>query len=72
MSNSQKNTSARTLSPKVRVIIGILSLPSLLLAAFLIKTAKDGLWDTVGAFEVIYAAVGIFAAYIALSGKRFF
>jgi hypothetical protein len=62
----------KTFSVKVRILIGLLSIPSLLLAALLIKTAMNGDWDTVGAFELIYAAVGIFAAYIALTGKRFF
>jgi len=67
-----KHERPKTLSKKVRVIIGVLSLPSLMLSAMLISTALNGRWYTVDAFEVIYAAVGIFAAYIALSGKRFF
>jgi hypothetical protein len=62
----------KTFSVKVRILIGLLSIPSLLLVALLIKTGMNGDWDTVGAFELIYAAVGIFAAYIALTGKRFF
>lgn len=62
----------RTFSLKIRIVIGLLSIPSLLLVALLIKTGMNGDWDTVGAFELIYAAVGIFAAYIALTGKRFF
>ncbi|MBT1451037.1 hypothetical protein KJ365_09115 [Glaciecola sp. XM2] len=63
---------SKTLSLKVRILIGILSIPSVLLAAFLINAGINGDWDSVGAFEVIYAAVGFFAAYIALTGKRFF
>lgn len=62
----------KTFSLKIRIVIGLLSIPSLLLVALLIKTGMNGDWDTVGAFELIYAAVGIFAAYIALTGKRFF
>jgi len=62
----------RTFSLKIRIVIGLLSIPSLLLVALLIKTGMNGDWDTVGTFELIYAAVGIFAAYIALTGKRFF
>jgi hypothetical protein len=62
----------RTFSVKVRIFIGLLSIPSLLLVALLIKTWMNGDWDTVGAFEIVYAVVGIFAAYIALTGKRFF
>ncbi|MFC4701612.1 hypothetical protein ACFO4O_15765 [Glaciecola siphonariae] len=62
----------KTLSTKVRIIIGLLSLPSLILTAMLIKTAMNDMWDTVGAFEVVYAAVGLFAAFISLTGKRYF
>ena len=62
----------KALSKKVRIIIGLLSLPSLILAALLITTAMNDQRDTVDAFEIIYAAVGIFAAYVALTGKRFF
>lgn len=72
MSKVPQPSKPKTLPMKVRVVIGVMSLPSLLLTAFLIKTALDGNWDTVDAFEVIYALVGMFAAYIALSGRRFF
>jgi hypothetical protein len=72
MSKAPQPSKSKTLPIKVRVVIGLMSLPSLLLTAFLIKTALDGNWDTVDAFEVIYALVGMFAAYIALSGRRFF
>ncbi|WP_371195709.1 hypothetical protein [Glaciecola sp. SC05] len=72
MSNIQNQKRPKTLSKKVRIIIGLLSLPSLMLSAMLIRTALNDQWDTVDAFEVVYAGVGIFAAYIALTGKRFF
>jgi hypothetical protein len=62
----------KTLSNKLRILIGMMSIPSLVLAALLISTAIDKQWDSIDAFEVIYALVGIFAAYIALTGKRFF
>lgn len=70
--SSSKAERPKTLSKKVRIMIGVLSLPSLLLTAMLISTAMNDKWDTVDAFEVIYAIVGIFAAYVALTGKRFF
>lgn len=72
MSNTAHKNTPKTLSKNIRIIIGVLSLPSLMLTALLIFTAMNGQWDTVDAFEMIYAAVGIFAAYIALTGKRFF
>jgi hypothetical protein len=62
----------KTFSVKARIIIGLLSIPSLMLVAMLIKTWMNDDWDSVGAFELVYAAVGIFAAYVALTGKRFF
>ncbi|WP_395341270.1 hypothetical protein PN836_018835 [Ningiella sp. W23] len=71
MSHDQ-NKQAKTLSKKVRLIIGILSIPSLILTAMLLKLALDGQQDSIGFFELTYAVVGIFAAYIALTGKRFF
>ena len=54
MSKAPQPSKSKTLPIKVRVVIGLMSLPSLLLTAFLIKTALDGNWDTVDAFEVIY------------------
>jgi hypothetical protein len=72
MSNTPNKKTPKILSKNVRIIIGLLSLPSLMLTALLISTAINDQWDTVDAFEIIYAAVGIFAAYIALTGRRFF
>jgi len=63
---------AKTLSGKIRILIGILSLPSIMLAALIIYSISNGNAEDIGFFEVIYAIVGLFAAYIALSGKRFF
>lgn len=60
------------LSLSVRIIVGVLSLPSLLLAFMLISDALKGNFDGIGAFEIIYALVGLFAIYIALTGKKFF
>lgn len=60
------------LSLTVRIIIGVLAMPSLLLAFMLISEAIKGNFDGIGAFEIIYAVVGFFAIYIALTGKKFF
>jgi hypothetical protein len=60
------------LSLTVRIIVGVLALPSLLLAFMLISEAIKGRYDGIGAFEVVYSLVGFFAIYIALTGKKFF
>jgi len=60
------------LSLTVRIIVGVLATPSLLLAFMLISDAIKGNFDGIGAFEIIYALVGFFAVYIALTGKKFF
>jgi uncharacterized membrane protein YuzA (DUF378 family) len=60
------------LSLTVRIIVGVLATPSLMLAFMLISDAIKGNFDGIGAFEIIYALVGFFAVYIALTGKKFF
>jgi hypothetical protein len=60
------------LSLSVRVVIGILGLPSLILGFMLISDALNSRYDAIGAFEIVYSLVGVFAVYIALSGKKFF
>jgi hypothetical protein len=60
------------LSLTVRIIIGVLAMPSLLLAFMLISEAIKGNFDGIDAFEIIYAVVGFFDIYIALTGKKFF
>ena len=56
----------------VRIIIGVLSLPSLLLAFMLVSDAINKRFEGIGAFELVYALVGVFAMYVALTGKKFF
>ncbi|MFT6990703.1 MAG: hypothetical protein ACJASL_002685 [Paraglaciecola sp.] len=60
------------LSLKIRILIGIIATPSLILAAmtmsmFINQTAGD-----INYFEVVYSLVGVFAMYVALTGKKFF
>ena len=60
------------LSLKIRILIGIIAIPSLILAAmtmsmFINQTAGD-----INYFEVVYSLVGVFAMYVALTGKKFF
>ncbi|WP_339720595.1 hypothetical protein [uncultured Paraglaciecola sp.] len=60
------------LSVKVRLLIGIIAIPSLILAAMIISMLINQTQGEVTFFEVIYSLVGVFAMYIALTGKKFF
>lgn len=60
------------LSLKVRVLIGIIAIPSLILAAMIISMLINQTQGEVSFFEVIYSLVGVFAMYVALTGKKFF
>ena len=60
------------LSFKVRVLIGIIAVPSLLLAAMIISMYINQTAGEISFFEVIYSLVGVFAMYVALTGKKFF
>jgi hypothetical protein len=66
MSNEPK------LSLKIRVLIGIIAIPSLLLAAMIISMLINQTAGDISIFEVIYSLVGVFAMYVALTGKKFF
>jgi hypothetical protein len=60
------------LSLKIRVLIGIIAIPSLILAAMIISTFINQTANDISFFEVIYSLVGVFAMYVALTGKKFF
>jgi hypothetical protein len=60
------------LSLKIRVLIGVIAIPSLLLAAMLISMLINQTPGEINYFEVVYALVGVFAMYVALTGKKFF
>ncbi|MFQ3190359.1 MAG: hypothetical protein ACI936_001490 [Paraglaciecola sp.] len=66
MSNEPK------LSLKIRVLIGIIAIPSLLLAAMIISMLINQTAGDISIFEVIYSLVGVFAMYVALTGKKYF
>lgn len=57
---------------KIRVLIGIIAIPSLILATMIISTLINQTAAEISFFEVIYSLVGVFAMYIALTGKKFF
>ncbi|MDN4502470.1 hypothetical protein QX776_08655 [Alteromonadaceae bacterium BrNp21-10] len=54
----------------IRVLLGIAGLPSIVLAYMLIVTFMSEGGNGISAFEVIYSAVGVFALYVAITGKR--
>ena len=60
------------LSLKVRILIGIIAIPSLILAAMIISMLINQTAGEINFFEVIYSLVGVFAMYVALTGKKFF
>lgn len=62
----------KKLSMKIRIIVGLFSLPSIALASMLIYAVMHDNAGEIGGFEIVYAFVGVFAMYIALTGKRFF
>lgn len=66
MSTEQK------LSLKIRILIGIIAIPSLILAAMIVSMLIKQTVGEINFFEVIYSLVGVFAMYVALTGKKFF
>lgn len=62
----------KKLSLKIRVLIGIIAIPSLILAAMIVSMLINQTEGEIDFFEVIYSLVGVFAMYVALTGKRFF
>ncbi|MGJ8681170.1 hypothetical protein [Paraglaciecola sp.] len=60
------------LPTNLRVLIGIVSIPSLILAGMLGVMTLNGQFQDISIFEWIYSIVGFIAAYIALTGKRLF
>lgn len=60
------------LSLKIRILIGIIAIPSLILAAMILSMLINQTEGEIDYFEVVYSLVGVFAMYIALTGKKFF
>jgi len=60
------------LTLKIRILIGIIAVPSLTLAAMIVSMLINQTAGDVSFFEVLYSLVGVFAMYIALTGKKFF
>jgi|TARA_R110000868_G_scaffold22870_9_gene93268 hypothetical protein len=54
----------------LRILIGLAGLPSLILAYMLLLTIVEQGVQGISAFELVYSVVGVFALYIAITGKR--
>jgi hypothetical protein len=74
MLNEEQNRdkSEDKLPTAVRVLVGLASLPSLVLAFMLLRALFTGNAGGIGAFETVYAIVGFVAIYIAITGKKLF
>ncbi|WP_299072166.1 hypothetical protein [uncultured Paraglaciecola sp.] len=57
---------------KIRILIGIIAIPSLILAAMILSMLINQTPGEINYFEVVYSLVGVFAMYVALTGKKFF
>ena len=57
---------------KIRILIGVVAIPSLILAAMIVSMLINQTAGKISFFEVLYSLVGVFAMYIALTGKKFF
>ena len=66
------NTDKTILSTHIRILIGIVSIPSLILAYMIGVMTINGNFQDIGYFEWVYSLIGFFAIYIAITGKRFF
>jgi hypothetical protein len=60
------------LSNNLRILIGIVALPSLYLAYMIMMMTINGHFKEVDYFEWVYAFMGFLALYIAVTGKKLF
>lgn len=72
MSEPVKIKSKGTLSLPIRLLIGVIALPSFVLFCMVVATVLAGDAESIDLFEVVYSLVGVVALYIALTGKRLF
>ncbi|WP_088328405.1 hypothetical protein [Lacimicrobium sp. SS2-24] len=63
-------THSSQLPTALRIILGLASIPSLILGYMLLNTAVEQGFSGIGAMEVVYAAGGLIAAILAITGKR--
>jgi hypothetical protein len=66
-----KNKSTK-LPFNIRLLVGVFAIPSLFLAYIIGTMAFNGDYQEIDYFEWIYALLGFFAMYVAISGKRVF
>ncbi|MCF2946581.1 hypothetical protein L0668_00550 [Paraglaciecola aquimarina] len=56
----------------LRILIGVVAIPSLVLAGMLGVMTFNGQFQEISIFEWIYSIAGFVALYIAVTGKRLF
>ena len=66
----QKSENKGKLPLNLRILIGLAGLPSIILAYMLVVTIMNQGVMGISAFELVYSVVGVFAVYIAITGKR--
>lgn len=65
-------TKNKMLSIPVRILLGVVSVPSLYLAYMVGLMTFQGEAQNVDYFEWVYSLIGFIAMYMAISGKRLF
>ncbi|MFT5757176.1 MAG: hypothetical protein ACI9LM_001905 [Alteromonadaceae bacterium] len=70
MKNNNNNN--KKLANNIRILIGIVALPSLYLAYMITVMTINGSASSVDYFEWVYAFTGFIAIYIAITGKKLF
>jgi hypothetical protein len=56
----------------IRVIIGVIAIPSLYLAYMIGVMALNGDFQKIDYIEWVYSFIGFVAVYVAITGKRIF
>lgn len=60
------------LSSTIRIALAVFAIPSLILAYMIGAMVLSGNYQGIDYFEWVYSMIGIFAIYIAITGKRYF
>ena len=68
---SKLNKSSK-LPVNIRVLIGVIAIPSLYLAYMIGVMALNGDFQKVDYIEWVYSIIGFVAVYVAITGKRIF
>ncbi|GAA0855198.1 hypothetical protein [Aliiglaciecola litoralis] len=67
--NAPASKSTKKLPPNVRVMIGIVASPTLLVIAFCVYALLYGNWQDPGVGGIIFSLLGVFAYYLVIFGR---